>query len=348
MRLFCVLYFLMVEKAESSYGSPLGCLIYGGAVLSCSLLIPRPRCPFLLSPSFSFPICVPVRLARRLVMSSRRASRLVRFVASCRSSCRLTCSSRRLVIRRPACRLVSHRSVLLFACSHSVCRGGLALRSHAVSFSPWRLVHRLVGSSRSFPVISFRLTRVRLVPVIMPCFRVRAVPSCSSLVLVRLFGPGLCPRSWGVAVRHGHVAAGIALLISSVPSWLLLATHSLRDGGGRMWGYVAPFRVCSPLVPLPAHAPSFSPSRRIPLALIAFSHPLIYEARKPGAEMEAKSDEDKTGTRKTTRRIETRRMTRWIKRDARRDEAGGDDTRGKQATRRKTRRRHETENEKPL
>lgn len=204
---------------------------------------PSPPTPTVVRSSFplvSFPYACPscvsfVRLARRLVMSSRRASRLVRFVASCRSSCRLTCSSRRLVIRRPDGRLVSRRSVLLFACSHSVCRGGFALCSHSVSFSPWRIVHHLVGSSRSFPVISFRLTRVRLVPVIMPCFRVRAVQFCCSLVLVRLFSPGLCPRSWGGTVRHGHGAAVLALLISSVPSWLLLATHSLRDGGGRMW-----------------------------------------------------------------------------------------------------------------
>lgn len=168
-------------------------------------------------PSFSFPICVPVRLARRLVISSRRASRLVRFVASCRSSCRLTCSSRRLVIRRPACRLVSRRSVLLFACSHSVCRGGFALCSHAVSFSPWRFVHRLVGSSRSFP--SSR--SVSLVGV-----------SCPLSCLVSVFAPFRLARSLFLfaysvpvhvlcrGVRLCVMAMGqrlLALLISSVP-----------------------------------------------------------------------------------------------------------------------------------
>lgn len=42
--------------------------------------------------------------------------------------------------------------------------------------------------------------------------------------------------------------------------------------------------------PLPAHAPSFSSSRLIFLVLIAFFHSLIHEARKPGAEAEAKGE----------------------------------------------------------
>ena len=49
-------------------------------------------------------MCVPVRLARRLVMPSRRASRLVRPVVSCRPSCRPVGLPVRLIVS--ACRLV--------------------------------------------------------------------------------------------------------------------------------------------------------------------------------------------------------------------------------------------------
>lgn len=44
-----------------------------------------------------------------------------------------------------------------------------------------------------------------------------------------------------------------------------------------------------------AHVPSFSSLRRILLALIAFSHPLIHEARRAETETEAKPDKDRTG-----------------------------------------------------
>ena len=140
--------------------------------------------------------------------------------------------------------------------------------------------------------------------------RIRAVPSCSSLVPVRLFGLGSCPRSWGGRERCGH-GAGSGLLLSSHP----FVRCGMALWGDGAWGAVS---CCSPLVPF------FScvivlliPS--VPLALIACPHHLIHEARRAETETEAKSEEDRTGTRKTTR-IETRRPTRRIKRDARRDE----------------------------
>lgn len=120
------------------------------------------------------------RLSSRL--SSRRASRLMRPAASCRLSCRLACSS---------CRFVSRRFVLLFARSRLVRRGVIALRSPCRFVLPCRPACPCVPSARlvsvvSFPlVISFGLARVRLVSVLMPGSRVRAVSFCSSLVPTR-------------------------------------------------------------------------------------------------------------------------------------------------------------------
>ena len=222
-----------------------------GTVSSCSPLIPR----FAPVARFSFPLvsfphmCVPVRLACRLVMSSCRASRLVRSVASCCPSCRLACSfrssfrlsvrfARRLdlapfrsavrsfLLRLPErdclafpCRLVSHwHPVCLSSCS-SFCRSvPLAVSS---------------CSSRFCPVISFSLIRGRFgsvfmsVPVFAP-FR-SAVRSFLFVHRSRFFclrrGEELC-----VMKRRRLV---LVLLISSVSSRSYsLFARSLRG----LWG----------------------------------------------------------------------------------------------------------------
>ena len=90
-------------------------------------------------------------------------------------------------------------------------------------------------------------------------------------------------------MRHEATEACPAYLIRLIS--FLLATHSLVAGWlyGRMWDMGRRF-VLLAARPLPAHAPSFSSSRRISLVLIAFFHSLIHEARKPGAEAEAKGE----------------------------------------------------------
>ena len=106
LRLSCVVYFSTVEKAESSSGASRGgCSIYRRrfillAAHSYPLLLPAS--PF---PLFSFPICVPVRLACRL------ASRLVVRLVSC-------VPLRRAVYRAvlPVRHVVSFRAVS-FCCS---------------------------------------------------------------------------------------------------------------------------------------------------------------------------------------------------------------------------------------
>ena len=303
------------RRPRTPTGHPLGRLIYGGTVLSCSPLIPihplPPSPPF---PLFSFPICVPVRLARRLVGRLVIPSRLMRLAVSCRPSCRLACSSRWLV---SACRLVSRRFVLLFACSRFACRGDLALRSHAVSFalgvSSCSCVSPIVSSvlSRSFPSSRFcSLVGVSCpfscpfscsVPVFAPfCSAVRSFLFAYSLP-VHVLGRGAWP------CRYGH-GAGLALLISSVPSRLpvRLFARSLWDGGGRI-RHEAPFRVARRSF-LGVHRSSFFSSHRFLIARIAcpFLPSTKQEKRRRRAEG---ADGDRTGTIKT-RRIETRRPTR--------------------------------------
>ena len=250
-------------------------------------------------------------------LPSRRASRLMRSVVSCRPSCRLIGSA------RFACRLVwaPFRSAVR---SFSFCLSGrfcLAFSCRLVLVSLLRLVSRLVGSSCSLPSSRFCLTRGRLGSVLVPGSRVRAVLSCCSLVSVRpvrhrfmssVVGRGCASWSWG----------GRGLLFSSHPSHhhaCSLLTHSLRDGsmgGCGIWGAVP---CCSPLVPCPLmphrsphHVGSPSSSLR---SLIPSSTKQESRGRK------RRRRGNRTGTMKT-RRIETRRLTRWIKRDARQDEDG--------------------------
>ena len=82
------------------------------------------------------------RASRPCVSSYRlaRASRLVRSAASCRPSARPVGSSWLVVS-------YGRRFVLLFARSRFVCRGGFALRSHAVSFSSRYCVSSVVSSA---------------------------------------------------------------------------------------------------------------------------------------------------------------------------------------------------------
>lgn len=205
----------------------------------------RPRCPLLLSPRFLSSYVRPVRLACRLV--EHLVMRLVSCVLLCRIrlSCRLTCSSRRFISL-----VVSYgrRSALLFARSRFACRGGLALRSRAVLF---RLGISFVISSRPpsrrliSSAVSFGFTRGCLGSVLVLGSRVRAVLSCCSLVSVRLFGIGSCSWSWGVAVRHGHGAAG-ACSSHLIRPIIMPARYSLTRCGMALWedvGYWAPFRV---------------------------------------------------------------------------------------------------------
>ena len=306
------------RRSRAPTGHPLGRLIYGGTVSSCSPLIPRsaplPAPPF---PLFSFPIYVPVRLACRLV--GHLVMRLVSCVLLCRIclSCRLTCSSRRFISL-----VVSYgrRSALLFARSRFACRGGLALRSRAVSF---RLGISFVISSRRLisSAVSFGFTRGCLGSVLVLGSRVRAVLSCCSLVPVRpvrhrfmflVVGRGCASWSWG----------GRGLLFSSHPSHhhaCSLLTHSLRDGsmgGCGIWGAVP---CCSPLVPCPL-MPHRSPHHvGSPSSSLRSFIPSSTKQESRGRKRRRRGN--RTGTMKT-RRIETRRLTRWIKRDARQDEDG--------------------------
>ena len=254
-------------------------------------------------------------------LPSRRASRLMRSVAVVRRVVRRAVSSARLVSL-----VVSYgrRSALLFARSRFACRGGLALRSRAVSF---RLGISFVISSRPpsrrliSSAVSFGFTRGCFGSVLVLGSRVRAVLSCCSLVPVRpvrhrfmflVVGRGCASWSWG----------GRGLLFSSHPSHhhaCSLLTHSLRDGsmgGCGIWGAVS---CCSPLVPCPL-MPHRSPHHvGSPSSSLRSFIPSSTKQESRGRKRRRRGN--RTGTMKT-RRIETRRLTRWIKRDARQDEDG--------------------------
>lgn len=304
----------------------------------------RPRCPLLLSPRFLSSYVRPVRLACRLV--EHLVMRLVSCVLLCRIrlSCRLTCSSRRFISL-----VVSYgrRSALLFARSRFACRGGLALRSRAVSFLPWHFVCHLVSSA----VSSAHLVRrfVRFHPWVSR-IRSRAWFSCSRRSVL-LFARSCSPirhRFMFLVVGRGCASWpwGGRGLFSSHPSHhhaCSLLTHSLRDGsmgGCGIWGAVS---CCSPLVPCPLmphrsphHVGSPSSSLR---SLIPSSTKQESRGRK------RRRRGNRTGTMKT-RRIETRRLTRWIKRDARQDEDGTETIRRTSKQRDAwTRRGNETGNE---
>lgn len=197
----------------------------------------RPRCPLLLSPRFLSSYVRPVRLACRLV--EHLVMRLVSCVLLCRIrlSCRLTCSSRRFISL-----VVSYgrRSALLFARSRFACRGGLALRSRAVSF---RLGISFVISSRP----PFRSVSPVGVSDPFSCLVLVFAPFCPAVrsFLFVLFGIGSCSWSWGVAVRHGHGAAG-ACSSHLIRPIIMPARYSLTRCGMALWedvGYGAPFRV---------------------------------------------------------------------------------------------------------
>ena len=241
-------------------------------------------------------------------MSSRRASRLVRSVASCRPSRR---SSARLglpVRSVGSSRLSSRMGAVLFCYSLvliSFVVAVLPLRSRGVSFSPWhhvsslRFAHRLVGSSRPHPVISSSarpwVSRIRS-RALFPCSRrsvLLVAHSCSpirSRFMSSVVGRGRVVMAMG---RQG-VCSSHLIRPLIVPCSLLTRCGMVAEGCG-IWGAVP---CCSPLVPLPAHAPSFLFIMSDPPRPHCVLIPIIHEARKPGAETEAKSDEDKTGTRK--------------------------------------------------
>lgn len=257
-----------------------------GTVSSCSPLIPiRPLLSASPFPLFSFLICA--FLCVSFVVSSCRLARASRFVRlGCVVSSVLSVLPVRLA-RRSACRLdrlvvsVWRRSVLLFARSRLVCRGGLALRSRAVLVSHW---HPVCPSSRSSscrsvpPAVSSCSSRSRSSsrsrrPVAVRIrfhvrSRVRTVPPCCSLVLVRSSVPVPLSSSWGGdAMRH---EATEAYFFSSHPSHLVHTRYSLvadRDAG-RMW-ICGAVPCCSPLIPYPLMPSSFLfiPSVSIVLSL---------------------------------------------------------------------------------
>ena len=255
-----------------------------------------PCCPFLLSPRFLFPYVFPcvslvvsfVRLVGRLVMSSRSVVPLRRAVRRAVLPVRLVVPASRLVwapfrfaVRSFSFRL-SGRSCLVFS-------------SRLVFALALRLVLAFRPSSRRiisfFPVVSFRLTRGRLVPVLVPGSRVRAVPFCSPLVPHSLRssvsvhvlgrGEGLC--------RYGHgawVACSSRLIRSLVAGRLC----------GRMWALGA-VSCCSPLITCPL-IPHCSPSPTGSLAPMR-AHP-PHPRSKTTMERMAKADGEGQ-TRKTRR-----------------------------------------------
>ena len=199
---------------------------------------------------------MPSRRASRLVRSVRRVVRLIVLPIRPVGSFRL---SSRFAPFRPAVRSFSFR-LSWRSCRAFSCR---------LVFFPWhpvsllRLVHRLVGSSRPRPVISFLshpwVSRIRS-RAWFPCSRrsvLLVARSCSpirSRFMSPVVGRGCASWPWG--------GRWLALLISSVPSWFHARYSLTRCGmaaGG--CGYEAPFR---PAVrsSLASHGSSFFSSHR--------------------------------------------------------------------------------------
>lgn len=285
------------RRSRVPTGPPLGRLIYGDAVSSCSPLITiHPLLPASPFPLFFFLICVLVRLACRLVGRLVMPSRFVRSVVSCRPSCRPVCSS------RPSFRLSSRMGTVSFCCSlvlvspvvailpcvlmSSRFRLGVSSRSCVSSIvSSAHLV--LVPSSRSVSPVGVSDPFSCPVPVFAPFRPARRSFLFAYSVSVHVLGRGAWP------CRYGHGAVGwLALLISSVPSWFPILYSLTRCGAAAVRrGHEAPFYaarrsslVCSCLLVL--LIPSWL------LIALMRSHPIAHEARKPGAE------DDRTGTRK--------------------------------------------------
>ena len=281
------------------------------------------RCPLLLSPCSLFPYTFPcVSLAVSSGISSCVSSH-----ASCCvvSACRVVSPVRpvgsfRLSSRMGAvplcCSLVLVSPVVaVLLCVPVPFRFALASRLSS------RLVRRLVSRRLISSAVSFGFTRGCLGSVLVLGSRVRAVLSCCSLVPVRpvrhrfmflVVVRGCASWSWG----------GRGLLFSSHPSHhhaCSLLTHSLRDGsmgGCGIWGAVP---CCSPLVPCPL-MPHRSPHHvGSPSSSLRSFIPSSTKQESRGRKRRRRGN--RTGTMKT-RRIETRRLTRWIKRDARQDEDG--------------------------
>lgn len=160
-------------------------------------------------------------------LPSRRASRLMRSVAVVRRVVRRAVSSARLVSL-----VVSYgrRFALLFARSRLVCWSVIALRSRAASFliaSRLSLVSSAVSSAhlvRRFVRFHPWVSRIRS-RAWFSCSRrsvllfARSCSSCSASVHVLGRGAWLCVMVMG--------RQGLALLISSVPSWLPACGGSL-------------------------------------------------------------------------------------------------------------------------
>lgn len=162
MRLSCVVYFLMVEKAENSFGASPAGVEYIRAV---SLCYPLFRFVFLYFVPFCVSPCVPfcvsfVRLVLRAVHASRRG------VSFCVPFSLLICGA------RPDFRM-GRRFVLLAACR-------LALR--LVRACRFRLALRI--DMRSYPVCRSCVSSCVLLLRAVPC---RAFPSLRSDMRVVLY-----------------------------------------------------------------------------------------------------------------------------------------------------------------
>lgn len=329
------------KRPRAPLGPPLGRLIYGNTVSSCSPLISRsaPVARFsfpLILFSHMRPLCVSFVVS--LAVSPCVSSHAFRCrCPSCRPSCRLIGSSRLVVS-------YGRRFVLLFARSRLVCRGVIALRSRAASFLigiPFvpRLARRLVvasrPSSRLAHLVFVLLSRSRS-PVGCSC-SFSFLFSCShrSILLVArscsLIYPG--PSVSVVverAMRHGGLC-WFALLVSLVPSrFYSLFTRLAADRNAGGWGYEAPFHTARRSF-IAIHAPSFFSSHWLISSrrLVAFPSP-----RPQSKQEEANGDgESETGTRQTRRYDETTRQ------DAQRDE---NEKRGRHENKQATRRRNET------
>lgn len=257
--------------------APLGRLIYGNTVSSCSPLISR-SAPVA---RFSFPLILFSHmrsLCVSLAVSPCVSSHAFRCrCPSCRPSCRLIGSA------RFACRLVwaPFRSAVRSFSSRLSWRSCFAFPCRFVS--PWHLVCHLVSSAVSCLVGSSRppFRSVSPVGVSDPfsCLVLVFAPFCPARrsFLFVLFGIGSCSWSWGVAVRHGHGAAGACSshLIRPIMAPCLWRFARCVMALWEDVGYGAPFRVArrSSLArscPIVLFIPSDLPR---PHCVLSFPHP---------------------------------------------------------------------------
>lgn len=239
-----------------------------------------------------------VRLVRRL--ACRLAVRLVSCVPLPLSVVSSVVPSHRLGLFR----LSSRMGAVSFCCSLVlVSFAGAVLPCVPVPFLfligiPFvpRLARRLVVASRTPSRLAHLVLARHLVLVVRGGVRVRfhvrsrvrTVPPCSSLVPVRS-SVSVPTDAVGGGVRRRGEAAGLALLVSCVPShsYSLLA-HSLRGLRGG-WGYGAPFHAARRSF-IASHVLIVSPISSISIVLIR-SHFLIHKSRK-ATEAKKKAEEN--------------------------------------------------------